>query len=89
MTKKIKRFPLEITPQQTLKIPWNSEILSFNNFEGIPGINAIVDVGQKDTERSLLITTLDKELPLTVNATKYVGSFTSLDGKNIFFVFEQ
>lgn len=93
MIKTIKRFPISIEPTQKLKIPFNSEILSFDMINGEPGINAIVEDGQTAGERTLFITTLGKELPQTINKTRFIGKFLLPDQTNpahvnILFVFE-
>ncbi len=92
--KKIERFNITVSPKQTIKVPFNSEILSFSVLNGEPGFTAIVDPGQKIDDRTLFITTVGKDLPEMTNRHKFIGEFQLRDRKkkgshNVFLVFEE
>ena len=78
-------------------VPFNAEILNFDVLNGEPGFNAIVIEGETANPRSIIITTLEKEIPYHLNKTKFVGEFQMSDrrpeaekrAKNVFFVFEE
>jgi len=97
MKKTVERFNITVAPTQTVKVPFNAEILNFDILNGLPGFNAIVEDGQRDGNRSFLITTFGKDLPPHLNKTRFIGAFELRDrrkeaekgAKNLFFVFEE
>lgn len=74
--KQLSRFTLSIEPEQSIKVPYNSHILSVMDVNNTPVLWAITNPSEsKMIDRKFLIVSQDKELNQRCNETNFIGSF--------------
>lgn len=86
----VKRYELQIEPEQKIKVPFNSEILSVQIMNNRPALYILVDNDDKPMERTFVIVANNKDVPQHINGTHYVGSFEYQEeiGKHLLHCFE-
>ncbi len=89
--KAIKHYTLAIEPQQTLEIPFNSDILWLGLIAGRPTLAVLTDNAHSTLKRTFHTYAQDKDLSPRLNRTNYIGSFEAEAevGRRVLHVFEE
>jgi hypothetical protein len=85
---RIWKFPLTVTGEQDIQIPFNAIILDVQMQQGVPCLWAVCNIGNMEVTKRIFIFGTGHRIDFE-KVGKYIGTFQMEEGMLVFHVFEE